>query len=131
MVIVSQTLSHLTLSNRHYDYDIFNWQINLHLDIKSLVSNNAIMVWVSNHQFLSLVHHIVYQNQLLNVPQWKLTSDTLTFLVELSSAVCCKSVFSKIRGYHRSMPMDMVFTFPGNYWIGVRNTINKSISISL
>jgi hypothetical protein len=25
---------------------------------------------------------IVYQNQLLNVPQWKLTSDALTFLVE-------------------------------------------------
>jgi hypothetical protein len=52
---------------------------------------------------------IVYQNQQLNVPQWKLTSDTLTILVELSSAACCISVLSKIRGYHtRSMPMGMV-----------------------
>ena len=34
----------LTLSNRH-DYDIFNRQINIHLDIKSLVSNDVIMVW--------------------------------------------------------------------------------------
>ena len=73
---------------------------------------------------------IVYQNQLLNVPQWKLTSDTLTFLVELSSAACCKSVLSKIRGY-RSMLMNISFTFPGNYCVGEGNTINKSISISL
>jgi hypothetical protein len=29
---------------------------------------------------------IVYQNQLLNVTQWKLTSDAIIFLVELSSA---------------------------------------------
>jgi hypothetical protein len=40
---------------------------------------------------------IVYQNQLLKVPQWKLTSDALAFLVELISAACCKSVLSKIR----------------------------------
>jgi hypothetical protein len=73
---------------------------------------------------------IVYQNQLLNVPQWKLTSDALAFLVELISAACCKSVLSKIRGY-RSMLMDILFTFPGNYYVGEGNTINKSISISL
>jgi hypothetical protein len=71
---------------------------------------------------------ILYQNQLLNVPQWKLISDALTFLVELSSTAC-KSVLSKIRGYHRSMPMCMVLTFPGNYCIGEGNTINKSIYI--
>jgi hypothetical protein len=65
---------------------------------------------------------IVYQNQLLNVPQWKLTSDGLTFLVELSSAACCKSILSKIKGYHRSMPMSMVITFPGNYCVGEGNT---------
>jgi hypothetical protein len=44
-------------TNRHYDYDIFNWQINIHVHldiIKSLVSNDAILVWMSNHQFLSL-----------------------------------------------------------------------------
>jgi hypothetical protein len=75
---------------------------------------------------------IVYQNQLLNVPQWKLTSDALTFLVELSSAACYISVLSKItvRGY-RFMPMGMVITSPGNYCVGEGNTINKSISISL
>jgi hypothetical protein len=73
---------------------------------------------------------IVYQNQLLNVPQWKLTSDALAFLVELISAACCKYVLSKIRGY-RSMLMDILFTFPGNYYVGEGNTINKSISISL
>jgi hypothetical protein len=39
---------------------------------------------------------IVYQDQLLNVPQWKLTSDALTFLVKLSSYTCCKNVLSKI-----------------------------------
>ena len=55
---------------------------------------------------------IVYQNQLLNVPQRKLTSDTLTFLVELISAI-----LSKIRGY-RSMLMDILFTFPGYYCVG-------------
>jgi hypothetical protein len=77
---------------------------------------------------------IVYQNQLLSVPQWKLTSDALTFLVELSSTACCISVLSKITvwGYTcRSMPMGMVITFPGNYCVGQGNTINKSISISL
>jgi hypothetical protein len=75
---------------------------------------------------------IVYQNQLLNVPQWKLTSDVIIFLVELSSAACCISVLSKITvmGY-RSMPMVMVITFPGNYCVGKGNTINKSISILL
>jgi hypothetical protein len=53
-------------------------------------------------------------------------------MVELSSAACCISVLSKIRGYdHRSMPMGMVITFPGNYCVGERNAINKSISISL
>jgi hypothetical protein len=57
--------------------------------------------------------------------------DALPFLVELSSATSCKSVLSKIRGYHRSMPMAMVITFPGNYCVGEGNTINKSISISL
>jgi hypothetical protein len=79
-----------------------------------------------------VVHHLLNadQNQLRNVHQWKLTSDVLTFLVELSSAAC-KSVLSKIWGYHRSMPMGMVFTFPGNYCIGEGNTINKFISISL
>jgi hypothetical protein len=60
----------------------------------------------------------------------KLTSDTLTFLVELISAAYCKSVLSKIRGY-RAMLMDILFTFPGNYCVGGGNTINKSISISL
>jgi predicted HTH transcriptional regulator len=41
-----QTLSRPVIinTNRHYDYDIFNRQINIHLDIKSLVSNNVIMV---------------------------------------------------------------------------------------
>ena len=75
---------------------------------------------------------IVYKNQLLNVPQCKLTSDALTFLIELSSAACCIFVLSKItvRGY-RSMPMGMVITFSGNYCVGEGNTINKSISISL
>jgi hypothetical protein len=34
------------ISSRHYDYDIINRQINIHLEIKSLVSNDAIMVWV-------------------------------------------------------------------------------------
>jgi hypothetical protein len=156
LVIVSQTLSRPVIinTNRHYDYDIFNRQINIHLDIKSLISNDAIVVWVSNHQFLSLVlewqahlsgnrimwiesrmlwtalftiylMQIVYQNQWLNVPQWKSTSNALTFLVELSSAACCKSVLSKISGYHRSTPMGMVFMFPGNYCIEEGNTINK------
>jgi hypothetical protein len=60
----------------------------------------------------------------------KLTSDALTFLVELISAACCKFVLSKIRGY-RSMLIDILFTFPGNYCVGEGNTINKSISISL
>ena len=78
-----------------------------------------------------VVHHLLNadQNQLRNVHQWKLTSDALTFLVELISAACCKSVLSKIRGY-RSMLMNILFTFPGNYWIGEGNTLNKSISIS-
>jgi len=46
LAIVSQTLSrHVIINtNRHYDYDIFNRQINIHLDIKSLVSNDVIMV---------------------------------------------------------------------------------------
>jgi hypothetical protein len=74
---------------------------------------------------------IVYQNQLFNVPWQKLTTDALTFLVELSSDAYCKSVLSEIRGYHRSMPMDILFTFPGNYFIGEGNTINKFISFSL
>ena len=36
MVIVSQTLSRpVTINtNRHYDYDIFNRQINIHLEVK-------------------------------------------------------------------------------------------------
>jgi hypothetical protein len=51
----------------------------------------------------------------------------MCFLVELSSAACCISVLSKIRGYHRSMPMCMVLMFPGNYIIGEGNTISKSI----
>jgi hypothetical protein len=34
LVIVSQTLSHPVINtNRNYDYDIFNQQINIHLDI--------------------------------------------------------------------------------------------------
>jgi hypothetical protein len=35
LVIVSQTLSRPVIinTNRHYDYDIFNRQINIHLDI--------------------------------------------------------------------------------------------------
>ena len=102
MVIVSQTLSRPVIinTNRHYDYDIFNRQI--HLDIKSLVSsisnvgsriagpskrnlimwNESRMLWTSL-TFTIYWMQIVYHNQLLNVPQWKLTSDTLTFLVEL------------------------------------------------
>jgi hypothetical protein len=88
------------------------------------------MLWTSLFTIYGNWMQILYQNQLLNVPQWKLTSDALTFLVELSSAACCKSVLSKIRGYHRSMPMCMVFTFSGNYWIGEGNTINKFIYIS-
>ena len=60
----------------------------------------------------------------------KLTSDTLAFLVELICVACCKSVLSKIRGY-RSMLMDILFTFPGNYCVGEGTLCNKSISISL
>ena len=75
------------------------------------------MLWTSLFTIYWNWMQILYQNQLLNIPQWKLISDALTFLVELSSAACCKSVLSKIRGYHRSMPMCMVFTFPGNYRI--------------
>jgi hypothetical protein len=41
---------------------------------------------------LKIIWSSVYQNQLLYVPQWKLTSDALTFLVELSSSACCKSI---------------------------------------
>ena len=41
----------------------------------------------------------------------KLKSD---LMVELISAACCKSVLSKIGGY-RSMLMDILFMFPGNY----------------
>jgi hypothetical protein len=59
----------------------------------------------------------------------KLTSDASTFLVELISAAC-KSVLSKIREY-RSMLVDILFMFPGNYCVGEGNTINKLISISL
>jgi hypothetical protein len=90
---------------------------------------NALNVVVHHHIYWNWMQ-ILYQNQLLNVPQWKLISDALTLLVELSFAACCKSVLSKIRGYHKSMPMCMVFTFPGNYCIGEGNTINKSIYIS-
>ena len=49
MVIVSQTISHSVIinTNRHYDYDIFNQQINIHLEVrhklKSLVSNDVII----------------------------------------------------------------------------------------
>ena len=63
---------------------------------------------------------ILYQNQLLNVPQWKLISDALTFLVELNSAACCELVHSKMKGY--------IFTFSGNFCIG--EGINKSFYIS-
>jgi hypothetical protein len=35
-----------------------------------------------------------------------------------------------IRGY-RSILVDILFTFPGNYCVGEENTINKSVSISL
>jgi hypothetical protein len=42
----------------------------------------------------------------------------------LISAACCKSVFSKIRGY-RSMLVDILFTFPGNYCVGEGNTIKN------
>jgi hypothetical protein len=44
--MVLQTLSRPVIinTNRHCDYDIFNQQINMHLDIKLLVSNDAIMV---------------------------------------------------------------------------------------
>ena len=36
MVIVSQTLSHPVIinTNRHYDYDIFNRQVNIHLEVR-------------------------------------------------------------------------------------------------
>ena len=38
LVIVSQTLSRpVNNTNRHYDYDIFNQQINIHLDISHQV----------------------------------------------------------------------------------------------
>jgi hypothetical protein len=47
---------------------------------------------------------------------WKLTSDSSTFLAELSSAACI-SVLSKITGYHRSILLGMVITFPGNYCV--------------
>ena len=60
----------------------------------------------------------------------KLTSDALTFLVELISDVCCKSVLSKITGY-RSMLMDILFMFPGNYCIGNGNTINITTNLFL
>jgi hypothetical protein len=87
------------------------------------------MLWTSF--FTIYWMQIVYQNQLLNVPQWKLTSDALAFLVELSSAACCISVLSKITvGGYRSMTMGIVITFPGNYCVGEGNTINKSIYIS-
>jgi hypothetical protein len=49
LVIVSQTLSCPVIinTNRHYDYDIFNRQINIHLEVrhklKSLVSNDVII----------------------------------------------------------------------------------------
>ena len=39
LVIVSQTLLHPVIinTNRHYDYDIFKRQINIHLDISHKV----------------------------------------------------------------------------------------------
>ena len=51
LVIVSQTLSCPVIinTNRHYDYDIFNQQINIHVHLevrhklKSLVSNDVII----------------------------------------------------------------------------------------
>ena len=85
-------------------------------------------MWIESRMLWTSLFTI-YWMQLLNVPQWNLTSNTF-WLVELSSTACCKSILSKIRGYHRSKPMGMVFTFSGNYWIGEGNTINKSISIS-
>jgi hypothetical protein len=53
------------------------------------------------------------------------TNLALTFLVELVSTTCCKSVLSKIIGY-RSMLMDILFTFPGNYCIGEGTTTFKA-----
>jgi hypothetical protein len=78
----------------------------------------------------SYIHFCIFMPPRQRVPQWKLTSDALAFLVESSSAACFKSILSKIRGYHRSVPMGMVFMFPGNYCVGEGNTINKSFSIS-
>jgi hypothetical protein len=39
LVIVSQTLSRSVIinTNRHYDYDIFNRQINIHLEVRHKV----------------------------------------------------------------------------------------------
>jgi len=38
LVIVSQTLSRPVINtNRHYDYDIFNRQINIHLEVRHKV----------------------------------------------------------------------------------------------
>ena len=81
------------------------------------IESRMLWTWLFTIYWMQIVH----QNQLLNVPQWKLTSDPLTFLVELISVACCKSVLSKIRGY-RSMLMDILFTFPGNYCVGEGNT---------
>ena len=89
------------------------------------------MLWsIGRPLFTIYWMQIVYQIQLLNFLQWKSTSDTLTFLVELSSVAYCKSLLFKIRGYHSSMKMDKALTFPGNYRIREGNTMNKSNRIA-
>jgi hypothetical protein len=71
------------------------------LEIMKIKRLAKIFVWVQPEIVTRNNDHSLilstYQNQLLNVPQCKLTSDTLTFLVELSSAACCKSVFSQVK----------------------------------
>ena len=92
-----------------------SWHECLIINFQVWFSNNRpIIIWIESRMSWSFGHplftiywtQIVYQNQLLNVPQWKWPSDTLTFLVECNSAAGCKSVLFKIRGYHRFMKMD-------------------------
>ena len=52
------------------------------------------------------------------------------FWLNWAPPLVVKSILFKIRGYHRSMKMGKVLTFPGNYSIGEGNTINISTSIS-
>ena len=72
--------------------------MNVNHQFLSLVLSGNHIMWIESKMLwtaLNLLNADVYQNQLLNVPQWKLTSDELTFLIELSSAACCISILSK------------------------------------